>query len=473
MIPYLFCAAVLAFDLPEIIRDKAIDYAKEKGMEAIDSKVVDGVEEKIKDLLHDPYGSKKAELEDIEASQDAVQEQAESFFHEFDPSEEDGGPIGAVDPYLLAERKKRACEIQSGPISFSHEKPVTSMDYIEGSSKSANGTLMHDAMKKIVDGAAYAYIISLETVSPLTTSAMKQIQTWANQLNAMSLQSNELAGLLSPVGRAEREASFLYEQALAASNQIDLVAARRAFLEKKKKGEQLFENGHFHTLMAGDYDVAEKVLSLTDYSERMKNLVLTLTGTICAEEGSVKIYPPLYPQAILYLQTGEPLKKAYGWDKGTIKLGSSLPETVGEKQRVTGILKSIQQKLLSDEDLSLEEKKLLESSSLPMAHLIALLTQYKGTGAQLALDRYGDLIAYERVVCWVEGLVADCLEKAKALHQVQVCSAHLQHYIEQIEGVLKGIDTLKIEHHRKMEQEQQAVNTLMQLNQALNEKGMR
>jgi conjugative transfer pilus assembly protein TraH len=446
----LFTAQIaFAFDLPDPLKE----YVKDKGMEAIDLAIVEGVDDRIKDVLDlEGWGrDPKIDIDGAEGSKDPLDEQIDRFLDEYNGSEKPADEkFGSADPLLLAQKETPSPILSPSTVELKNPGIHTDIDYIEGATRSASGILMHDAIKKIAGRSAYAYLISLETVSPLTTSAMKQIQTWANQLNAMSIQSNDIASFLNPAGlpKRERANTYLYEHALASSDSdIDLIEARRIRLDKKNK--PLFDNAHLGNLFAGSYDVAEQILSLTDYSDEKKKILKEMAGTIIVEEkkGSkiTETHPPRYKETVdLLLST--------------------------DRKNICGLLRSIQKKLMADEELAEPEAKILRSTHFPLGHLITLLTQYKGSGSEAALDRYAEIISMERVLRFIDEAASDLLRKAKAMNGVQVNGFELQAYIEQLEEVLVGIEKMKEDHHRKRVEEQQAMESMLRLERAIQEK---
>lgn len=496
-LPLFLLAGSLFGGAAEPLKDLAEDYVENKAGDLVDEYVPDLLGGKVRDYLRDYVEDKVGDLvqdaerrikdynlsmdfEDHEPAKALLDGQIDQFFKEYNSSEEGEGKFDpSSSPVAGGGSLPSVIKPSSVKLSFPTIS-AGSVDYVTGAAKGANGIVMKKALEDIVGGLSYAYIIGLECVSPLTTSAMKQVQTWSNQLNAMSIQSDDLAAALNPgmLAKSERSAAYLAEHALASKNNIDLIEARNICQDKKKRSELLQKHADkFQKLMGGSYNTAAKVLGLTDFSEEKKNLCLTLGGTVAVFDDSgvktIEIHPPLYRQAIDYLLTGEN-GKGYAFKRDGVGVETDspgLPATIGERKKIKALLASIQEKLRQkDADLTLEETELLQKTRLPIGSLITLLTQTRGTGAKLALDRFGGLIAFERTLQFTGELVEELLSKAKSLKTVQICGYELETYIQQLESTLAGIEEMKAEHRRSLVQEQQAIDSMIQIEKSLKEK---
>jgi len=352
-----------------------------------------------------------------------------------------------------------------------------SIDIINGGLDAANSIDMGLALAKITKSkgaSAFAYIVGMEAVSPLTASAMKQVQTWANQLNAINISSCESAELRTqgPVVREEGEAAYLCQQVMLASGEAkDRIEARRRCSNRATRKKTLARaNEKYRNLLSGNYNIADKVLALSPaISSATKTLFTTITGTIVVKEGKgIEVYPPRYKQVIEYLCSGQGMNQAYGLKKDGVSLEEiALPERINERERTLELMKAIAEKMTDDTPFTADEVDLLNRAPLPLGNIISLLTQYKGKGASLALGRYGDLIVYNRALQFVEEAMLDMLHKAYALKAIQTCSYALEEYIRQIQDALQDIQRMKQEYRDKSESEQRALESMIRLDHLL------
>lgn len=428
-------------DLPREGFDALRDVAIEKGIEFL--------KDEFEDLLDSNMiiDLKKSESHEYESSFD---EKISAFLNEKNKPDETPVLLNS-DPLLQEPVPQLLSSRNPKGETISHElRKSNPIDYIQGASRSANGRFMKKSLESIAKGGAVQeYIISTERISPLVASAMKQVQTWANQLNTMSVMSNDLAALLGPglLPKKERADAYLLDHALVASHpgSLDLVGARHYTAFGKVKGKKGIE-----TQIFGDVDVADKIIEESEKKEILK----AITGTVIVDKDGVGIIPSKFKKVIQLLNQGK-----------------DLPEGLS-KWTETGVfkrLKKIQRKLKSNEELK-EEKEFLNEVQLPIGQLLTLLTQYQGSGAEIALQRYARLISYNHALQFVEEEAEIILHQARSLLASQFAGFELKAFIDQIEEVIQGVIELKNEQHRKLAAEQQALETMMTIDRTLKER---
>lgn len=366
------------------------------------------------------------------------------------------------------------------------------IDYTLGGINIASAKEMREALKSIASNAvSYAFLLGIETVSPLVSSTMKQVQTWANQLNAININSCELAtSLVQGVWPKEQRASSYICEHAGSSSPIfrDLIEAKHGCRDREKRDVAFGKaQGNSKNILVGNYNVAWKALSDMNFDEETKNLFMCISGTIVVkdvkeageEKRTIHVYPPLYKQAIETLRYGGSIKNAYRIEKNGIDVQTKDPLVIHPekswKNKTFLLLKQIQQKLLNEtkepsQSLSDEEKSLISTTHFPMGSLLSLMTQYNGKGSLIALDRYSDLIAIERVLRFAEEVVRDILSKAEILRSAQVSGYELDEYIKQVQGVLRDLQAIKLENHQKISSEHQVIKYMIDIDRNLREK---
>ncbi len=366
------------------------------------------------------------------------------------------------------------------------------IDFTLGGINIASRDEMKKALKSIAtNGIAYAFLLGVETVSPVVSSTMKQIQTWANQLNAININSCEIATSLVQGAwpKTQRASSYICEHAGSGTPLFrDLIEARHGCREAPKRDATFAQvKGSNLDMFVGDYNIAWKALSQMSLDEETKNLFMNITGTIVVKEiskdgqveKSVQVYPPMYKKALELLRFGGSMAKAYKIDKNEIdvKISESLKIQTESawKNRIFKLLKQIQEKILNEnkernQTLTDEERNLINTTHFPMGSLLSLMTQYNGKGAIISIDRYSDLIAFERVLKFAEEVARDTLNKAEALRAAQVSGYELDEYIKQVHDVLKDLQVLTMENYQKISAEQQTIDYLINIDRTLREK---
>jgi conjugative transfer pilus assembly protein TraH len=368
------------------------------------------------------------------------------------------------------------------------------IDYTLGGINIASKEEMKNALKSIAsNGIGYAFLLGIETVSPVIASTMKQVQTWANQLNAMNINSCELAsGLVQGMWpKSQRASSYICEHASTNDSLFkDMIEAKHGCRDDHSKQSKVIEQIHKKNknVLVGNYNIAWKALENTHLDEETKNLFMNITGTIVvyempdnpAEARKVSVYPPQYTKAIDLLRFGGSFKEAYkiADPKIGVAVHIGLLEIAPKnawKEKVYSILLSLQNKIFLEQkdtkvSLSEDEENLISTTHFPIGSLLSLMSQYNGKGAVLTLDRYSDLIAFERVIKFAEEVVRNTIAQAEALRAAQISGFELDEYIKQTRAVLKDLQEMNRKNIQDISAEHQVIDYLINIDRNIREK---
>jgi conjugative transfer pilus assembly protein TraH len=401
----------------------------------------------------------------------------DSFFAKYNTSDRADAPIdihfqpsAPFTPHPLLQSDPSHVHLYS---SLKKNKPI---DFIQGGNNAATNKEMKEALESVTRGPVFRYLVGLETTSPLLASAMKQIQSWANQLNAMSIQSYELGtaavpGMLPKTQRAALHACE-HEQL---SWGYDLITAKSLCQEKKTREEALKNLAEkSEHLFLGRFNVAREVFDSLDLQASNAELLLNITGSVVSkDESHIAYYPPLHRQVFSLLQNGKSIENGYRFDGNlSIKREPLKIQSFGnsEKMRSLALLEGIQSKLKNnDAKFTDEEKQLLGSTQFPVGTLLTIMTQYKGSGSMIILERYSELFAFERVMHFMEEIVKEVLYKAESLRSAQISGFELDQYIKQVREVASDLQEMKKEQARKSASEQAALDSLVKMDKELRE----
>jgi translation elongation factor EF-Ts len=120
--------------------------------------------------------------------------------------------------------------------------------------------------------------------------------------------------------------------------------------------------------------------------------------------------------------------------------------------------------------LSEDEENLISTTHFPIGSLLSLMSQYNGKGAVLTLDRYSDLIAFERVIKFAEEVVRNTIAQAEALRAAQVSGFELDEYIKQTRAVLKELHEMNRKNIQDISAEHQVIDYLINIDRNIREK---
>ena len=287
--------------------------------------------------------------------------------------------------------------------------------------------------------------------------------------------------------KTQRGSAYICEHAGTTSPLFkDMIEAKHGCRDdgaKRKKALSKVSKNNANILIE-NYNIAWKALEGTSLDEETKNLFMNITGTIVVHElpesgmgeHDIHVFPPNFKKALEILRFGGSLERAYKIGPNGIDIKFDAIQIAPEnawKPKVHKILSSLQNKILKEykgegSGLTDEEKSLITTTRFPIGSLISLMAQSKGGG--IALDRYSDTIAFERVLIFVEDVVRDTLHRAEALRSAQVTGYELDEYIKQVNGVLKDLQALNLENLQRISAEHQVIDFLMKTDQFTRDK---
>ncbi len=429
------------------------------------------------DWIIDFFGKDSVKKEDsawmspskVHQEKPQLNEGAEAFFQS--PLSQEGKESDPLEVHFFGLPEAPSALILQTPSSsaalpeFSlYDRPL---DAIEGGLKTAKSKAMKRAIESASEGAVYEYLIGLETTSPLLASAVKQIQTWANQLNAAGIQSYETA-----VSRASGGLMQILEEEILAC-QHEQIASGRELLEartlcqnqeKRKKTLKSMRKKN-PLFFAGSYNLGSELLSSMGLQGALKELFLNLTGTLVKTESEgIVFYPPLTEAAAKLLYDGSPIQNGYCLEgKRNIKRKTIDSSWQPRKERWRTLVENMQKKLMNEDPFTDEEQKCFSRSDFPVLPLMTLSMQYQGSGADALRERLIMSLAREEVFQFVEEALQRVLAHAKALRASQIAMAPIEAYIGQLEEALASHRRAHEAHRQRGKQEQDLLRDLLLL----------
>ena len=362
------------------------------------------------------------------------------------------------------------------------------IDYSWGGISFVSKEELVSTLKGIASNAAgYAFLLATETISPQVSSAMKQIQSWANTFNSMSLNSCEVATSLVNMTwpKSQRASDYICAQSGSKNGMFDsIISARHGCRKDPQKRDEIFSETSTQNpeIFLDNFNVAWSVLNKQQniQSEDLKHLFMTLTGTIVVQRnknGSYerKVYSPKFKESIEILKNGGSID-GYSISKDGFNVQSSkisIPVQNAWKPKIFTILKEIQSKISNERQsnqvsLSEDAKKLIQSTHFPIASLTILMTAYNGNHSLINLEKYSETIALEKIIQLVEDVIETSIQTASALRENQIDSKPIDEYLKNLNHIRKELYFMNQENAQKMNGDHQIIKYLIDL-----EKNMR
>lgn len=343
-------------------------------------------------------------------------------------------------------------------------------------------------MKNIASSSVgYAFMLGIETVSPQIANTMRNLQTWANDINQIGINSCETAAVMvGSVWPAKQVADEQVCRTLGPhnGNKANFLQARDWCGSNKKAKQKTAEQvkNKYPNLLYGDYNLAwmaiqqQKIINI-DNSD-LAEIFMTITGTITSYQGEIKNFPSRITDKNLLkalLEGGS--AEIYGCN-GEIKDNKQcyvvkLKHKEIQKEnawlgKVEAMLISIQQKIIADEEeLSEEEMNLLANSSLPLYKILSILACYKHGSSPIDLVGIADVIAKDVLLqCLKEGVEvvrAGCQQ----LKTEQLYENDLKHFMKSLEHAEKEIRNFEFQGRQRFQNELEIMKKIQMIEEQI------
>ncbi len=358
------------------------------------------------------------------------------------------------------------------------------IDFTLGAINIASKDEIKQALKSIAsNGVGYAFLLGIETVSPLVANNMKTIQGWANQLNAININSCELASSLVQGAWPKSQAASNYICSHAGTTSPlfdDLIQSKHGCRDDPKKAEAANQKAQKNSdFLAGNYNVAWNVLQNLNLDPSTKTLFLNLSGTIIKKQNGITTYPPREKEVLAILKNGGTLKNAYHIASNGIDIEEKDLVILAEKAwkyQVLSILRSLQQKICNERNrdqagLSENERHLIQTTRFPIGSLLSLMGQWSGSATSaISLDECADIISFEQVTDFVSEVTERILSIAAAKQEIQIDGVCIEKFIHHLQQITESIQQLEAQNHQRMSAKHQVIDYLMNLDRGLREK---
>lgn len=340
------------------------------------------------------------------------------------------------------------------------------IDIYTGGFSFINDKQIVEALKSIgTSSAGYAFLLALETVSPQMTSTMKQLQTWANNVNAFNINSCEAAAqLVGSVWPQSDKASEHLCQTLGTELGFitDRVSNRHQCGSPKGRVKVHSEIQKQHPDMDINYNVAWDAIKLQGAlmkNKELAELLMTLMGTVIVNHEDVEYFPPKSTdEGFLRILMDGGENQIYSCDNTKKCLVISDRRITIDKSkawlgRVEALLLSIQKKVLSDDELIDEEVELLVKSSIPLYRYISILTAYKKSVCPIEIHQMAEVIATDLLSRFLRESLESVRISCLLLREHVPFSKKIDEYLATLEFVERSITNYEIRSSRLMEQE--------------------
>lgn len=367
-----------------------------------------------------------------------------------------------------SSRRIKVNRIQPVSIQRPHIKADCSgIDVFLGGINYVDTQYFIDFMKNVGGSArSYAFALALETVSPQIASTLKYLTDMAQKMNLANISSCEAAASL--VGAVVPRHAKMHQQTCtllsSQSGRIsDWVSGKRKCGEAgKEEGTRTREaqeiNKKFPDILHGSYNVAWEVISKhSGWDQPLKEVIMSITGTVLVIDGVVKILPPKALEDEFFNAFAEGGKVTVYKCEGarcltvTEEVRQIKPDD-NHAARVRDMLDKIEDKIYTDTALDDQEKLLIEECQVPILKIINIMSAYHRNEAPINIQGYAEIIAHDLLNKHFKDLLEIVRYIAANMKDVQMNAEPLLEFIKQIRQVQEKSDRRNIEMQNNVDQ---------------------
>lgn len=336
------------------------------------------------------------------------------------------------------------------------------------------------------NAVGYAFLLGIETMSPQVANTMKQLQSWANQINSLNINSCETAStMVGAVWPQKTMASQQICRSIGGKNGTfnDYVSARHKCSNSSDYDhlmDSMGDNNLYKDILADEYNIAWEAIQKQKFiadNRELSEFFMSLMGTIIIRKGTTleieswpsKIDDESFLKTIM--QGGE--TEIYGCKNVPGKCLTIQLKKVNISQdsawlgKIKNLLLGIQTKIVNDEELSQDERELISKTRLPLYKIINVLTAYKKGFCPIDLYQVADIVAMDLLIQYLREVVILVREGAYQLRRAQMYSEGIDEYLEELGRIEETIRYYETKTSNMIEREFQTIQKIQMIEEQI------
>ncbi len=305
--------------------------------------------------------------------------------------------------------------------------------------------------------ASYAFLLSIQTVSPQIYNIMNELNALATKANHLNINSCEAAATtLGGLWPKSDQSSKHLCQAMGSNlgSFSDWSAARQGCGAKGDRDKVFREKGsdeRYRDMLVGEFNLSWKALQMNAFlssDQHLSQLFMTLVGSIISRKsGEHYELKTLAGHAdrddVLNGLLNGGQTPIYSCDdekclKPVLK-NTQIPETAALLRKVHKTLELLVTKIYEDTEITPEEKDFLNATRLPVYKMLNVATAYRKGAAPLDVHHYGDLIALDILYKYVLEVIDIVHDSVTQLKSIQVDDSHVERFLKQLRSARERI----------------------------------
>lgn len=357
------------------------------------------------------------------------------------------------------------------------------IDIYTGGFSFINGKQLVEALQSISSNAqGFAFMLGLESISPAASNTIRQLQSWANAVNDIGINSCEKAAqLVGSIWPANEMASQHICRTMGASGKQfhDYVDGRHQCALLSSNPAQKNKIKEYQPL-EGDYNIAWESLRSQPYFRDYQNLALaemymTLVGTFVVKDQKAQFHfsKAEEPNFLKRLLEGGMVTKYTCKDKDkcleVIEAEEELNLEDSWFYKIRRTLANMQQKAIQDEPLDSAEKGLLCTSRLPLAKIVNVLSAYhRGKTCAVEMDSIAEIITWDVLAQVINEAIETVRRGCLYLQANSIYRGDTDRYLADLERVRKVVQKYEAHAHKAIDLEMRLIQKMQLLEKQIN-----
>ena len=321
-----------------------------------------------------------------------------------------------------------------------------------------SSTELLNTLRSIGSSAAnYAFLLSIQTVSPQIYNILNELNALATKVNQSNINSCESAAtLLGGIWPKSDQSSKHLCQAMGSNLGVfsDWSAARQGCGAKGDRDSVLSRKTsdlRYRDMLVGEFNLTWKALQQNDFlkqDKKLSELFMTLVGSIISRKNGQNFEIKFLAghsdrDNVLNGLLNGGKTPIYSCDTETCLYptlhDTPIPESDALLRKVHSTLESLVNKIYDDTKITEEEKGFLNATRLPVYKMLNVATAYRKGAAPLDIHQYSDLIAYDilyKYVIEVIDLVQDSMGQLKS---IQMDDIYVERFLKSLRDARERI----------------------------------
>jgi conjugative transfer pilus assembly protein TraH len=336
--------------------------------------------------------------------------------------------------------------------------------------------LIH-TLKGIASNAiGYAFLLGLETTSPQVANIIKQLQTWANTINSIGINSCDTAtSLVGAVWPRQTAAKQQICRSLSGKKGAfnDYILARHQCAQSEefeRTMEAWSADEMYEEILKEEYNIAWSAIQKNAFlakNPQLAELFMSLVGTVISRKAKgslvVETWPALVNEEnfLRALVEGGASKIYSCVNSKDVKCLNLVIKTmqIAPHQswlgKIQTILVEMQNKILADIPLNQGERDFLAKTKPAVYRIVNVLTAYKKGPCPIDLYQVSEVISIDLLLSTLREVVEVVRSGVVQLQNSQMYDMQIDSYLQQLDRVEDIVRYYELRIAQQMDREHQ------------------